>query len=193
MEFDMKKMVSVKNRSAGIVIYKIPDRSITREFKVAEEKQIPYEELVWLSYQDGGRDLMENFLQIKDIAATESLDIHTEQEYFMSEEDVIKLLREGSLDALLDALDFAPEGVIHLIKDLSVSLPLYDMQKREAIQKATGFNVTAAIEYSRDDEDEAKAPAATRRVQSTTETPNAPTRRTENTLVVENKYNVVNK
>lgn len=193
MEFDMKKQVSVKNRSSGIVIYKIPDHSITREFKPSEEKKITYEELVWLSYQEGGRDLMENFLQIKDIDVTENLEIHTEQEYFMSEEDVVKLLREGSLDALLDALDFAPEGVIQLIKDLSVSLPLYDMQKREAILKATGFNVTSAIEYSRDDEDEVKAPAATRRVQSSTETPSAPARRTDNSLVVENKYNVVNK
>ena len=41
------------------------------------------------------------------------------------------------------------------------------MQKREAIYKATGFNVNAAIENSKPDEDEIveEAPVATRRVQ----------------------------
>lgn len=60
-------------------------------------------------------------------------------------------------------------------------MPIYDMRKRDAILNATGFDVTAAIENSKPDEDEVqvKAPAATRRVQKTSETPSAPTRRTE--------------
>ena len=180
MEFDMNKKVSVKNRSAGKVFYRIPEHNIRREFYVGEVKLIPYQELVWLSYQPGGRNLMQNMLQIQDPNATSELNVHTEPEYFMSEEDVIKLLKNGSLDALLDALDFAPDGVIQLIKDRAVSLPLYDMQKREAIQNKTGFNVTAAIENSTVDIDEEKveAPAATRRVRSSTETPVAPARRT---------------
>ena len=180
MEFDMNKTVSVKNRSAGQVIYKIPEHNIRREFNVGEVKMLTYQELVWLSQQPGGRNLMQNMLQIQDPSATQNLNVHTEPEYFMSEEDVINLLKNGSLDALLDALDFAPAGVIQLIKDRAVSLPLYDMQKREAIQKATGFNVTAAIENAKPDVDEevAEAPAATRRVQPKTETPEAPARRT---------------
>jgi hypothetical protein len=42
---------------------------------------------------------------------------------------VRNLLASGSLDSLLDALDFAPDGVIELIKTISVSLPLSDTQK----------------------------------------------------------------
>jgi hypothetical protein len=38
MEFDMKKLVNVKNRSAGTVIYKIPDHNIRREFSIGETK-----------------------------------------------------------------------------------------------------------------------------------------------------------
>ena len=176
-EFDMNQLVSVKNRSAGTVIYKIPEHNIRREFNVGETKQIPYQELVWLSYQPGGRVLMQNMLQIQSKQAISDLNVHAEPEYFMSEDDVVNLLQNGSLDALLDALDFAPAGVIQLIKDLSVSLPLYDMQKREAILKATGFNVTAAIENAKPDEDDeqVEAPAATRRVK---QTPEAPARRT---------------
>jgi hypothetical protein len=131
---------------------------------------------------------MQNVLQIQSPEVTEDLQVHTEPEYFMSEEDVIKLLQTGTLDELLDALDFAPEGVIQLIKDRAVSLPLYDMQKREAIQKATGFNVSAAIENAKIDADEevVEAPTATRRVRKeNSEAPAAPSRR------VEGKYKVV--
>ena len=168
MDFDMKKLVSVKNRSSGRVVYRIPEHGIRREFNANEIKQIPYEELVWLSYRPGGRNLMTNMLQIQEIKATESLNIHTEPEYFMSEEDVVKMLLEGSLDELKDALDFAPKGVIQIIKDKAVELPVYDMRKREAILQMTGFDVTSAIENNAPDEDEAQAettPTATRRVQ----------------------------
>lgn len=182
MSFDMKKLVSVTNRSSGRVVYIIPEHSIRRALNRGETRQIPYEELVWLSFTPGGKALMRDMLYIRDEAAIQELEIPTEQEYFMDEEAVVKMLIEGSLDELLDALDFAPEGVIEIIKDKAVTLPLYDMQKREAIQKSTGFNVTAAIENVKPDEDEekAEAPAATRRVQKNSETSTAPTRRTEN-------------
>lgn len=186
---DMKKLMTVKNRSAGLVVYRIPEHNIRREFQVGETKQITYEELVWLSYQPGGRMLMQNMLLIQDKEAIKDLNIHDEPEYHMTEADVVDMLLHGSLDQLLDALDFAPKGVIEIIKDKAVTLPLQDMSKREAIQKATGYNVTAAIENSKPDEDEEKveAPAATRRVRRESETQDAPARRTEP------KYKVVNK
>ena len=182
---EMNKVLSVMNRSAGKVVYRIPEHNIRREFQVGETKKITYEELVWLSYQPGGRMLMQNMLLIQDPTATKDLNIHEEPEYSMTEEDIVKMLRYGSLDQLLDALDFAPKGVIEIIKDKAVSLPLQDMSKREAIQKATGFNVTAAIENSKADEedDKVETPAVTRRVRVEAETPEAPTRR----------YTVVNK
>ena len=176
---DMKKIMKVTNRSAGKVVYRIPEHNIRREFQVGETKQITYEELVWLSYQPGGRMLMQNMLYIQDSEATKSLNIHEEIEYRMTEADIVKMLQQGPLDQLLDALDFAPKGVIEIIKDKAVTLPLQDMSKREAIQKATGFNVTAAIENSKADEEEEQVEAhtATRRVRPETETQEAPARR----------------
>ena len=186
MSFDMKKMVLVTNRSGGRVVYTIPEHNIRRILNRGETREIPYEELVWLSFVPGGKALMRDDLYIRDIEAINNLEVPTEQEYFMDEDAVVKMLIEGSLDELLDALDFAPTGVIEIIKDKAVNLPLYDMQKREAILKATGFDVTAAIENMKPDEDEekAEAPAATRRVQKKSETPEAPARRTENRYVV---------
>lgn len=114
---------------------------------------------------------MQNYLQVEE-AIAKDLEVKVEPEYNMSEADVEKMLVSGTLDELLDALDFAPEGVKDIIKTKAVSLPLQDMAKREAIQKATGFNVSAAIAFSAVDSEEeeaAEAPAKpTRRVQPTT-------------------------
>jgi hypothetical protein len=166
MEFDMNKMMKVKNRSSSMVLYKIPEQNIRRTFMAGETKNITYQELVWLSFQPGGRRLMQEVLQIQDAAVTKELNIRTEPEYNMSEEDVKNLLLYGAMDEFLDALDFAPSGVIDLIKTYSISLPLNDVAKREAIKQATGFDVTAVLANSEPDEEEEKVenPAPTRRV-----------------------------
>ena len=135
--FDMKKLVKVTNRCGGMAIYKIPEHGIRREFIAGESKMIPYEELVWLSYQPGGRNMMSNTFLIEEVKATQELNIHTEPEYFMTEADVINMLQNGSVDELKDALDFAPTGVVQIIKDQAVALPVYDTRKRQAILEMT--------------------------------------------------------
>lgn len=68
----------------------------------------------------------------------------------MSEKNIIDLIKSGSLDQWLDALDYAPVGAMDLIKKYSVSLPLTDTRKIEALQKKTGFNVAAAIQHDKE-------------------------------------------
>ena len=69
----------------------------------------------------------------------------------MSEQQVIELIKTGSLDAFLDALDFAPIGIIDLIKRLSVDIPMVDIQKRQALKQKTGFDVEAALKHDMED------------------------------------------
>lgn len=139
------KTYLVKNRSASMVVYKIPEDGIRREFAPGESKKISYSELEKLSYQSGGRALMSNFLQITDESVTNNLNIHTEAEYYMSEEQIVELIKHGSLDAFLDCLDYAPVGVIDLLKKYAVSLPVTDINKRKALKEKTGFDVDVAI------------------------------------------------
>ena len=172
MSVDMKKMMRVTNRSSSLAVYRIPELNIRRTFMPGESKNITYEELVQLTYQPGGRRLMQDILQIVEADVTKELNVRTEPEYYMSAEDVKKLLLSGSLDEFLDALDFAPAGVIDLIKTYAVELPVTDTRKREAILKATGFDVTRAIENNMPDADEEpaeQAAAPTRRVAKNTE------------------------
>ena len=137
--------VIVENRTAAKVVYTIPDRGIRRELAPGQAIRTTKEEIEALSYATGGLDLIRNHLLVKDEEILNDLNINREPEYYMNANDVLNLLKNGSLDELLDALDFAPEGVITLIKDLSVELPLNDVAKRQAIIDKTGFDVNAAI------------------------------------------------
>ena len=49
------------------------------------------------------------------------------------------------MDALHDALDFAPEGIIDLIVDKAIELRIPDINKRNLIQESTGKNITGMI------------------------------------------------
>lgn len=144
----------VKNRSASRVGYSIPEDGIRRTFAPGEVKNITYNELLKLSYQPGGREMMVQFLQILNDNGLDKLNIHAQPEYYMSEQQIVDLLRTGTLDAFLDALDFAPVGVIDLIKKFAVQLPLNDMNKRKALYEKTGFDVTKALIH----DEESKAP-----------------------------------
>lgn len=107
---------------------------------------LTYEELRKLSYTPGGLVLLEDYLVIKDKDVLEALNLKVEPEYFYNKDDVINLLTKGSMDQFLDCLDFAPDGVLDLIKEYAVTLPLNDVNKRQAIYNKLGFDVNKAID-----------------------------------------------
>ena len=138
---------NVKNRSAGVATYKIPELGVRRSFQSGEVKKISAEELEKLTYRPGGMALLSNFLQIMDAEAIAKVGLKPQPEYHMSEQDIVRLMQTGSIDEFLDCLDFAPPGVIDIIKKLSVSLPLADIQKRQALKAKTGFDCDAALRH----------------------------------------------
>lgn len=144
---DKNTPIKVLNRDNGAVVYSIPEMNgLTRVFQAGETKEVTYEELQKLSYIPGGSELLKDSLVILDNSTTvEDLIGHVEPEYYYTKDDIINLMKTGSLDAFLDCLDFAPEGVKDLIKVLAVDLPLNDVSKREAILDKLGFNVDNAI------------------------------------------------
>lgn len=150
----MSTMYRVKNRGASTVVYKIADKGIRREFKPGQVLPISSEELEELTFQPGGTMILSQFLQILDLEGIQAAGIKPEPEYHMSEADVAKLITSGSLDAFLDALDFAPIGVIDLIKKLSISIPLVDIPKRKALKEKTGFDVEAALRHNEEDKED---------------------------------------
>lgn len=140
-----EQLIKVTNRDNGYVGYGIPDTGVRRKFAPGETKEIPLSELKALQYVPGGDSVLKDLLVINNRDALSALNMTVEPEYFYSEEDVEKLLFEGSLDQLEDALNFAPEGVINLIKDIAVKKEIPDMRKRDLITKMTGFGIQNAI------------------------------------------------
>ena len=185
----MSTMYNVKNRSAGVAVYKIPELGIRRSFQPGEVKQISVEELEKLTYRPGGMAMLSNFLQIQSAEGLQRIGLNPQPEYHMSEQDIAKLMVSGSLDEFLDCLDFAPPGVIDLIKKLSVSLPLGDISKRKALKDKTGFDCDAALKHvmeeNEDNGENTILKTGERRVKKEESIAGAPERRTAP------KYNVV--
>lgn len=163
---DKDTLIKVTNRDNGVVGYTVPDLgNLHRTFEKGETKEIPMEELRKLSYLPGGDIIIKDCLIINNKEALEELFLdNIEPEYFYTEEDIKRLMTTGTLDEFLDCLDFAPNGVVDLIKDMAVKMPLNDVEKRDAIKEKTGFDVTKAIQVNKETEESAEAAPKARRV-----------------------------
>ena len=144
---DRNTMIKVLNRDNGSVVYSIPEMNgLTRVFQSGETKEVSFEELQKLSYIPGGMYLLQNNLVILDNKQAINLLLgEVEPEYSYTKEDIINLMKNGSLDEFLDCLDFAPEGVKDLIKTLSIEMPLTDTRKMDAFKKKTGTDLGRMI------------------------------------------------
>lgn len=180
---ESNKTYLVTNRSASILVYSIPEMNIYREYQAGETKKVSHEEIERLSYQTGGDILITQYLLIQDSEAIADLGVHTEPEYFMTEKEVIDLIKNGTMDAWLDFFDFATEGGIDLIKKLSVTVPLTDTEKRKVLKAKTGFDVDAAIRHTTEDTEDINnikdAPVRRRTAPVAETAPEQPVRRTE--------------
>ena len=185
-----KTILKVSNRDNGSVGYTIPDLgNLHRTFQPGETKEVTMGELRKLSYLPGGLNILKNLLIIDNKEAVEELVGEVEPEYYYTEEDIKKLITEGSLEQFEDCLDFAPRGTINLLKKLSVEMKLNDMAKRKALLAVTGFNVTNAInanEASVEDDSDETETKSKRRATSIKDDSDAKTRRTTTS-----RYNVV--
>lgn len=159
-------IIKVMNRDNGTVGYTIPDlNNLHRNFQPKEEKEVTMEELRKLSYLPGGETIIRDCLIIENEEALKELLSNVEPEYFYTEEDIKTLLTSGTIDQFMDCLDFAPSGVIDLVKDLAVKMEINDIRKRQAILEKTGFNVDKAIQINKETSEEEVPAEKTRRAQ----------------------------
>ena len=168
---DKNTLIKITNRYDGMAGYEVADLGINRLFMAGETKEVTMEEIRKLSYSIGGITLLKDFFVLDNPEAVAEILGTVEPEYFYTEEQVKELLLTGSLEALQDCLDFAPAGTIELVKKVAVETKLNDIQKRRAIQAATGFNIDAAVMINEETEEEKVEEEKTRRVATTSTTP----------------------
>ena len=136
--------VTVTNRNNGTTGYTLQN-GVRRQFQIGQSRKIDIEELRELSSIPGGEYILQNYLIVNDRTALDYLHLDPEPEYFYTEKEIKDLLLNGSLDQMEDCLNFAPQGVIDLIKSMAIDLKLPDIRKRELIQQKTGFSITNAL------------------------------------------------
>lgn len=103
-------------------------------------------ELRELFYQPGGAIMLQNYICVgnKDLAA--EFGVPDDMiEYNWTIDDVRRCLQNDDIDVLLDALDFAPQGIVESLKDEAIALEITDNRKIAAIAKKTGVDIDAAI------------------------------------------------
>lgn len=139
-------IINVTNRSDGNVAYNLPELNTRRVYSIGETKRVPREEIVALFQKDGGAEIVKHYLLVDDKELVKEYWQDVPIEYFWTAQDVRKCLMEDSLDLFSETLDFAPRGVIDLIKTMAWQIPITDLNKIEAIKQKTGFDVLLAIE-----------------------------------------------
>ena len=134
------KFIPITNRDNGGVTC-VLSNGRTISFNKGETRKVAFDDLLELNSSDGGKKLLTEYLIIKDKEALAALEFNTEPEYYYTEKEIRKLLQEGTLDQLEDCLNFAPEGVIDILKDVALEIELPDTRKRKLIAKKTGYNI----------------------------------------------------
>lgn len=170
------EQVKLKNRYNGFVTYSIPDlNNLVRTFAPNETKSnITVEEVRLLNGKVGGRRLLEDFLVI--VKPKELIDelfpgkLKVQPEYAYGDKEITHMLMEASVDAFKDFIDFAPLGILEIVKDKAVTLPLQNYDKRQYLLEKIGFDVDVAIRNYKDAKEGEEIEVATpkRRVQSET-------------------------
>ena len=107
----MKEQCNVTNKSAGFVVYNIPELNVRREFSPNETKRLAVSELNSLSMMPGGKELLYNYLFVDDDEVIRYLiNGDVVPEYYLTEAQIPSWMDTCSLDEFKDALDFAPNG-----------------------------------------------------------------------------------
>ena len=174
---DKNTLIKVTNRDNGSVGYTIPDLgNLHRRYQSGETKEITFDELNKLNSLPGGNNILRKYLVLDNKEAIEELIGEVEPEYYYSNSDIEKILLEGTIEQFEDCLDFAPTGVIDLLKKKAVELELNDVKKREILKSRLGFDITHAINFNKMSEED--------KIQETKQ-------RRAATPIVSNKYDVI--
>lgn len=174
-------LISVETLVGHSVSY-ILSNGIRRKFMPNVSYKIKAEELRMLFAEPGGEALLRNYLRVNNPKLQREFGVSEDQiEYNWTVQDVDDILLNKPEEYLLDALDFAPKGIIDLIQQRALELELPDMNKCRAISEKTGVNIIKGIEnrhkYDAANTSDNVAEKTTRRVKKETATTKTTTKR----------------
>lgn len=153
------KLIPVTNFMNHKVVFALPEYNRRYAFNAYEKKQIPAGQLRALNSSNGGHVLLMDYLHVGSVPLAHELGVPEDCiEYNWTKTDVDNCLLKEPIEVLEDALDFAPKGIVEMLKDRAVELEIADNNKRTAIFEATGADITNIIANKHLSETETPAP-----------------------------------
>jgi len=125
---------------AGRAAYALNDPQVSRRWNPGELKILTFHELYQLVNAPGGRFLLTNRLQIRDNKVREALQLPLDPEYLYTEEDARRLVKTGTQEQILDALEFGPTGLASMIKHFAI-VEVDSLEKMEFFNKLFRMNI----------------------------------------------------
>lgn len=171
-----KNNVMVQNLTNMPITYIDNDGGVERRiiFRGQELVSVPRDMIERMRYDIGGSNLVKEYLSVKDEDIRAEIGIPEDQiEYDYTKDDVISLLRDAKYDEIADALDFGPLGVVEMIVEEAVALPLTNRNIMKLIEEKTHKNIENMIrnvEALKQGQDVEPKQKSARRVQPKTET-----------------------
>lgn len=130
------------------------------------------------SYDQGCRNIFRNYIQICNETLAQEFGIGADVvEYNWSDAEITAALTTADINVLLDALDYAPDGIKEAIVDKAVELEIPDINRRKAIYDILGIDVTQRIENAHKSETQVAAPKKVQRRVSAAKTTGTKQRR----------------
>ena len=164
--------------------YKMPN-GLFRRFAPNATITVTAEEVREVSNMPGAIQIFQNYIRIENQKLAEDLGVSDDafqHEYSWTKKDIEAALTTEPIEVLQDALEFAPDAIKESLVDMAVELEIPDVNRRKAIQEATGQNITKMIEvknsYKATGEEEKPAVSARRASDTTKKAATTSTRRT---------------
>lgn len=121
------RIVKVTNMSRFQIGYSLPEKNVTRSFgsniygRNPDSKMLTFDEIFTLWNSTGGEQLIYDALLIEDMEVRKALGLPYEEadvvELSYTREDIYNLLKNGTEDEILDALEFGPFYIAEWIKE----------------------------------------------------------------------------
>ena len=125
--------------------YKLPS-GVQRTLVPRVKMEVTAGELRELFYAPGGQYMLQQLIRVnnKELAAEFGRN-DDDKEYWWTLEDMKKCLLEDKVEVLLDALDFAPDGVCDTLRDMAIEYEIKDGNKIDAINKKFNIDINQMI------------------------------------------------
>ena len=163
---DDNEIVALENIAGHDVGYTLESSNISRTITPRVSIRVPAREVRELAASYGGLIMLQNYVRVdnKDLAREVGVPDDC-LEYWWTEQDIQEALTTSPIEVLLDALDFAPQGIKEQLEQQAVEQEISDNNRLKAIGEALSVDLFSMIKNKHlfDNEDDTNKVAEPRR------------------------------